>query len=211
MPDWLIMLLLLSFAAALAWRNSIGATPGSAAPILPIEKDTEGLALELALRDAAKQPISQVGKGKKVLIISDAIEICWTMSAVLNLHAFQARYIGPRVDNTRSPSHIQKTADEILTNARDPAPDWVIICLGGQEDPMQIQVATAIHKQTPTVKFLFISWGASHNKDMENASGSGLDLRLLIAPFSPEAMVDVLSKPPYGGQWKRDANAHPAK
>ncbi|HEY7406286.1 MAG TPA: hypothetical protein VIB39_22355 [Candidatus Angelobacter sp.] len=81
--------------------------------------------------------------------------------------------------------------DHIVSCARDLTPDWVIMVLQGLNSSGQVAVATAIHRDSPATKFLFIS-GYPHQEELDHARSHGLDILFEEMPFNPEKLFERL-------------------
>jgi hypothetical protein len=141
----------------------------------------------------------------KVLVIADEVFASgFVLAKICEVSGHEAHYIEAPLIYTEKgyTSYAPEIAGQVLTGARDLAPDWVIMMLQGYDSFGQIELATAIHKQTPTAKFFFMS-GHDHDKEMDHASACGLDLRFQFVPVDFEELLTILEKPPYGGQWQR--------
>src|SRR5262245_17860824 len=191
MPDWLVMLLLLVLTTALAWWSSSRATLGSSAPILPIGRDPKRLAPPvLAAGDARSEPILPVGKGMKVLLITDETSVGISVQAVLEIKGHhEVRYIDDAsfifYFDREKPSHIQ-----IVNEAGDFSPDWIVMQLKSHDPASYIDLASAMHEKLPATRFFFFSATLYGPEELDRISArAGVVFQFRFMPFPPEDLL----------------------
>jgi hypothetical protein len=195
MPDWLIVLLLFFLTIALAWWSDSRNTPGSTTPILPIGEDPKNLAPpELAASDAAKQPVFPVGKGMKVLLITDETEIGSLFQIILKCAGHEVRYIGDAsfifYFDREKPSHIQIVNEGALFS-----PDWIVMQLKTQDPVSYIDLASAMHEKLPATRFFFFSAYPYGPEELDRISARvGVFFQFRFMPFPTEDLLAVIKQ-----------------
>jgi hypothetical protein len=87
-----------------------------------------------------------------------------------------------------------ETFRDVESMARDFNPDWVIMTLQGRNTLPQVDLAIAIHKNTPAARLYFIS-GSPHTEELDYARQQGLNFHFESMPVNPEKLINDLLQP----------------
>jgi hypothetical protein len=134
----------------------------------------------------------------KVLIIDDTSvsgPTALLYHALVETTGHTARCIeAPLIFEAGFTRYAPETFHDVESMARGFNPDWVILTLQGRNTLPQVDLAIAIHKNTPAARLYFIS-GSPHTEELDYARQQGLNFHFESMPVNPEKLINDLLQP----------------